>query len=53
MGDGHELSSGSKSSKSLVGNVFECNMMGEMSDGQLERRGWGYGDQNGGMVSSM
>ena len=52
-GDSHQLSSGSKSPKSSVVNVFGWGMMGRMSEGQLERRGWGYEGQHGGMVSGI
>ena len=52
-GDSHQLSSGSKSPKSSVVNVFGWGMMGRMSEGQLEQRGWGYEGQHGGMVSGI
>jgi hypothetical protein len=49
----HRLSSGSKSPKLSVVGDCRWGMMGIISEGELERRGWGYGGQHGSMVSGM
>ena len=51
VGDGQGVCSGAIDPKSSLRDVYRWWIMGKHLGGLLERKGWGYGGEYGGMVS--